>query len=150
MAPLGNIAGDTRPVGPTRNMSESEAPGIDGAYTVDGEGSAGLPFDGNAGQGKKEGDIEISDEPSIAPPNMSASIETIRPGQKPAIASLLAEPEKKPTAIPGAVEDVKLPGKEGSLSQDGSAMDVDGVKDDRPEWLRAAELMGKESFPYLV
>lgn len=148
-APVGNIAGDTDPVGPTRNISESESRGIDGAYTQDGEGSAGLPFDANSGQSKKEGEIEISDESSIAPPDMSASIETIRPDHRPSIASLLDEPESRPTANPGPVEDVKLPGREASLSQDGSAMVVaQEEKDERPEWLRAAEMMGKLSFSH--
>lgn len=151
IAPLGNIAGDRQPVGPTRNMNESDYEGIDGAYTKDGEGSAGLPFDANSGQSRKEGEIEVSDDASVAPLDMNASIETIRPTHRPSIASLLEEPEKKPVAKPGPVEDVKLPGHEGSLSQDGSAMDVDADKDERPEWLRAAEMMGKNRpCPYLA
>lgn len=145
MAPLGNIAGDVRPVGPTRNMSASDEQGIDGAYTKDGEGSAGLPFDGNAGATTVEGDIEIADESSVIAPDMLASTETIKPTQLSSIASDIQQPQKPRAGTPGPVEDIKRPEQQ-ELSQDGSAMVVpEGVKDERPDWLRAAEMMGKSS-----
>lgn len=124
-------------------MSQSEVQGVPGVYTEDGEGSAGLPFDANSGTSKKEGDIEISDESSVVPPEMSASTETIRQGHHTSIASAIQQPDKPRAGTPGPVEDIKIP-EEKPLSQDGSAMDVaEGVKDERPDWLRAAEMMGK-------
>lgn len=149
MAPVGNIAGDVRPVGATRNMSASDEKGIAGAYTKDGEGSAGLPFDGNAGSSAKEGDIEIADESSVIAPDMMASTETIRPTHMSSIASDIQQPEKPRAGTPGPVEDIKRP-QEMALSQDGSAMVVpEGVKDERPDWLRAAEMMGKSASSHL-
>lgn len=143
MAPVGNIAGDTKPVGPTRNMAESEMAGIDGAYTKDGEGSAGLPFDANSGASRKEGDISVQDESSVIPQDMMASTETLKARRMSSIASDIKQPEKPRAATPGPVEDIKVP-QEKPLSQDGSAMTVSGEdKDERPEWLRAAEMMGK-------
>ncbi|CCG84092.1 protein of unknown function [Taphrina deformans PYCC 5710] len=145
MAPVGNIAGDTKPVGPTRNMTESEMPGIDGAYTKDGEGSAGLPFDANSGASKKEGDISVQDESSAVPQDMMASTETLKARRMSSIATDITQPERPRAATPGPVEDVRLP-QEKALSQDGSAMVVEGDdKDERPEWLRAAEMMGNST-----
>lgn len=145
MAPLGNISGDTKPVGPTRNMKESEMPGIDGAYTIDGEGSAGLPFDANSGKSLKEGEIEVQSESSVVPTDMSASTETIRQRRPSSFADHISQPEKPKLSTPAPVEDVKLPGR-ATLDQDGSAMDgSDDAKDERPDWLRAAELMGMTS-----
>lgn len=143
IAPVGGIAGDNRPVGPTRIMSQSEVQGVAGVYTKDGEGSAGLPFDANSEISKKEGEIEIGDESSVVPPDMSASTETIRQGHHSSIASAIQQPEKPRAGTPGPVEDIKRP-EEKPLSQDGSAMEVaDDVKDERPDWLRAAEMMGE-------
>lgn len=147
MAPVGGIAGDRRSVGPTRTMEEEEMKGISGAYTVDGEGSAGLPFDGNSGEGKKEGDIEISNESSAVPIDMTASTETIRASQ-PNLSSSLKQPSQPPAAIPEAVDDIKLPEK--SLSQDGTAMETTNAKDERPEWLRAAEMLANNEHQKLI
>lgn len=145
MAPVGNIAGDTDEVGPTRNMEESEMPGIAGAYTKDGEGSAGLAFDANSGASKAEGDIEVQEEGTIAPPDMSASTETIKGRRMSSLASDIEQPGRPRAPTPGPVEDVKLPSEQ-PLSQDGTAMQrSESVKDERPEWLRAAEMMGTDS-----
>lgn len=141
IAPVGGIAGDRQPVGPTRSMRESDHKGIAGAYTADGEGSAGMPFDANSGEAKKEGDIKVQAAGTIAPSeitNTSTSPQTA--SQLPSLASSLSQPTKPRLTTPGPVEDTKRP--ENPLSQDGSAMTVpEEVADDRPEWLRAAEMM---------
>lgn len=142
-APLGNIAGDREPVGPTRIMTSDENTGIEGAFTKDGEGSAGLPFDANMTSSKKEGDIAVQEESSVIPMDMMSSTETIKNHKISSIATAIEQPEKPRLGTPDMVEDVKLP-KETPLSQDGTAMEVGvGVKDERPDWLRAAEMMGK-------
>ncbi|ORY87956.1 hypothetical protein BCR37DRAFT_375927 [Protomyces lactucae-debilis] len=136
-APTGQARGDREPVGPTRPMRDDERAGIKGAYTQDGEGSAGLPFDENSKAPAKEGDITVQEDET--PVSMSDSVETVRARRPSAVFAALRRPEHKGIDPIQPVEDFKQPEQE----QGGD------IKDERPDWLRAAELMANNDWERL-
>ncbi|BFZ58793.1 hypothetical protein PYCC9005_005858 [Savitreella phatthalungensis] len=132
-APLGNFAGDHKPVPPTRPMKTEERPGIEGAYTKDGEGSAGLPFDENSESrdGTKK-TLEVGQEGTVhGVEDLTASTETVRAAQIRTLADHIAQPEKRTADAPAPVQDWES-------------------SDARPAWLRAAELMANNEYAKLA
>lgn len=150
MAPVGNISGDHKPVPPSRPMKDEERPGIAGAFTKDGEGSAGLPFDAGLNSGSGNADNSSADQRrNSVGEDLTASVETVRNVPRATLADHLKQPdEQRGVQASDQPRDLEREqAQAGTAAETGVAQDRDD--DARPDWLRAAELMGNNDYQRL-